>query len=86
MGINDPISEVRFPVSNSTLPLWGTELHELDSHISSPELPSTCDILNIGAGYAGIITVYRLSDDRGFNKSVVLEAQQACSQSNSSKL
>jgi hypothetical protein len=63
MGINDPISEVHFLVSNSTLPLWRTELHELDSHILPPELPSTCDILIIETGYAGITTAYHLFDD-----------------------
>jgi cation diffusion facilitator CzcD-associated flavoprotein CzcO len=80
MGSNVPISQGLFPLSNSTSPFSRTELHELDSRRSSPELPSKYDILIIGAGYAGITTAIHLFDDKDFEKSVVLlEVRRACS-------
>ncbi|KAE9374639.1 FAD dependent oxidoreductase [Stipitochalara longipes BDJ] len=73
-----------FPCKDSTLPFWRTELHELDSHRSTEELPKTCDILIIGGGYAGISAAYHLlcGDDSSTSPkpSVVLaEAREACS-------
>ncbi|KAK2608033.1 hypothetical protein N8I77_006670 [Diaporthe amygdali] len=70
------------PVANATLPFWRTELHELDSFRSSEALPSECDILVIGAGYAGVSTLYHLldsSDAPDPSKIVLLEAREACS-------
>jgi hypothetical protein len=73
-----------FPCKDSTLPFWRTELHELDDHCSTEELPNSCDILIISGGYAGITAAYHLlCGDESINSqrpSVVLaEARQACS-------
>jgi hypothetical protein len=38
----------------------GTELHELDDYRSIEELPSSCDLLIVGGGYAGISATYHL--------------------------
>ena len=69
-----------FPHPQSTLPFWRTQLHELDTHRSTEELPKKCDVLIIGAGYAGAATAYHLLKDNPSPPSVViLEARQACS-------
>ncbi|CAJ2507420.1 Uu.00g086060.m01.CDS01 [Anthostomella pinea] len=52
-----------FPVPNSTLPHWRTELHDLDSHRSTPELPDKQDIVIVGAGFAGASLAYYLLKD-----------------------
>lgn len=70
------------PVANATLPFWRTELHELDTFRSTEALPSECDILVIGAGYAGVSTLYHLLDSNyapNPSKIVMLEAREACS-------
>lgn len=70
------------PVANATLPFWRTALHELDTFRSTEALPSECDILVIGAGYAGVSTLYHLLDSNDPpdpSKIVVLEAREACS-------
>ncbi|OHW89908.1 FAD dependent oxidoreductase [Colletotrichum incanum] len=72
------------PVSNSTTSFWRTTPHPLDDHRSTPELPSQVDIAVIGAGYAGVATVYHILDQcmaRGVSPPniVILEARQACS-------
>jgi cation diffusion facilitator CzcD-associated flavoprotein CzcO len=54
----------------------------LDNHRSTPDLPTECDILIIGGGYAGIGAAYHLlgGEDAIAGKSIVLlEARQACS-------
>lgn len=70
-----------FPVANATVPFWRTELHTLDKHRSTPDLPTTFDIVIIGAGYAGISTAYHLVDDNPAAPPniVLLEAREACS-------
>ena len=69
-----------FSYPSSTVPCWRTDLHELDSHRSTPDLPPECDILIIGAGYAGVSTAYHLLHDNPSPPSIVLlEARQACS-------
>ncbi|TVY30611.1 Gamma-glutamylputrescine oxidoreductase [Lachnellula hyalina] len=69
-----------FPWPSSTLPFWRTELHELDSARTTPELPKETDVLIIGAGYSGASTAYHLCDDNPSPPSIViLEARQACS-------
>jgi len=69
-----------FPVPNATLPYWRTELHQIDSHRSSAELPTECDIVIIGAGLAGVSTAYFLVDGNPSPPSIVLlEAREVCS-------
>ncbi|WYZ35507.1 hypothetical protein EsH8_X_000154 [Colletotrichum jinshuiense] len=72
------------PVPDSTTSFWRATPHPLDDHRSTPELPSQVDIAVIGAGYAGVATVYHILDQckaRGVSppKIVILEARQACS-------
>jgi hypothetical protein len=67
-----------------TLPFWRTELHELDEHRSTLDLPSTYDILIIGGVYAGITAAYHLLCGENANTDtkptvVLCEARQACS-------
>lgn len=69
-----------FPHSTSTLPFWRTGLHQLDNYRSTEVLPAQCDVLIIGAGYAGVSTAYHLLDGNLVPpKIVILEARQACS-------
>ncbi|KAH0421190.1 FAD dependent oxidoreductase [Colletotrichum camelliae] len=75
MEEKDPI-----PVGNSTEPFWRTELHELDSHRSTENLPAECDVLIIGAGFAGAALAHYIYEDNPSPPSVViLEAREACS-------
>ncbi|KAI9834771.1 MAG: hypothetical protein M1819_002857 [Sarea resinae] len=75
-----PSEKSAFPVPNSTLPFWRTEVHELDNHRSTEQLPTECDVAIIGAGYAGVSTAYHLLDGNAPPCSIViLEARQACS-------
>lgn len=68
------------PVPNATIPFWRTNLDPLDSHRSTEELPSHCDILVIGAGYAGASTVHHiLKQQTSPLKILLLEAREACS-------
>ncbi|KLJ13115.1 hypothetical protein EMPG_09430 [Blastomyces silverae] len=68
-----------FPVPNGMRSFWHTEQHALENHRSSESLPSECDILIIGAGYAGVSTAYHILQDNPSPPSVViLEARQAC--------
>jgi hypothetical protein len=68
------------PVPNSTVPFWRTQLHEIDEHRSTEDIPSECDVLIIGAGYCGASTAYHLINDNPSPPSIViLEARQACS-------
>ncbi|KAH8885851.1 nucleotide-binding domain-containing protein [Thozetella sp. PMI_491] len=67
---------------NPTLPFWRTELHELDTHRSTPELPQSCDVLIIGSGYSGVSTAYHLVESYGdapLSSIVMVEAREACS-------
>ncbi|KAE8446105.1 hypothetical protein EG329_012476 [Mollisiaceae sp. DMI_Dod_QoI] len=72
-----------YPVPNSTTSFWRTELHPLDSHRSTPDLPQSCDIAIIGAGYTGAAMVHHLLDGREEKDAgkgiVILEAREACS-------
>lgn len=71
------------PSKESTLPFWRTELHELDTHRSTADLPQSCDIMIVGGGYAGITAAYHLLNSFEGKASkpnvVLLEARQACS-------
>ncbi|KAI1772827.1 FAD dependent oxidoreductase [Hypoxylon cercidicola] len=69
-----------YPVPNATIPYWRTELHELDSHRSTAELPKKQDIVIIGAGFAGAALAHYLLKDNASKPSVtILEAREACS-------
>lgn len=69
-----------FPHETYIQPFWRTELHPLDDHRSTEDLPTECDILIVGAGYAGVTTAYHLLKDHPNPPSIVmLEARQACS-------
>jgi lysine/ornithine N-monooxygenase len=70
-----------YPIPDSTTPFWRTELHSLDSHRSTPELPQKCDIVIIGAGYTGAAIAYHLLDgnESAGSSMVILEAREACS-------
>lgn len=69
-----------FPHPTSMLPFWRTDLHKLDNYRSTENLPAECDVLIIGAGYAGVTTAYHLLDGNMLPPSIViLEARQACS-------
>ncbi|KAI1108502.1 FAD dependent oxidoreductase [Nemania sp. NC0429] len=70
-----------FPVPHATVPFWRTELHKLDSHRSTPDLPHKQDIIIIGAGFAGAALAYYLSKNTSAHKPsiTVLEAREACS-------
>jgi len=69
------------PVPNATTPYWRTELHPLDEHRSTEQLPVKCDIAIIGAGLSGVATAYHLVEMAGPNPPsiVLLEARQVCS-------
>ncbi|CAD6576691.1 MAG: hypothetical protein ASARMPREDX12_007974 [Alectoria sarmentosa] len=76
----DPNNQPHYPNPDSTLPFWRTQPHELDNYRSSKNLPTDCDVLIIGAGYAGAATAYHLYDEDPSPPSIVLlEARQACS-------
>ncbi|KAL4747098.1 hypothetical protein BDW72DRAFT_209854 [Aspergillus terricola var. indicus] len=72
------------PVENPTEPFWRTELHQLDSLRTTPELPQRSDIVIIGAGYSGISLAYHLYKqlshvDQPDPAITILEARQICS-------
>ncbi|OQN97528.1 hypothetical protein B0A48_16681 [Cryoendolithus antarcticus] len=69
------------PVPNPTTPYWRIELHPIDEHRSTEQLPKQCDIAIIGAGLSGVATAYHLIKKAGSNPPsvVLLEARQVCS-------
>ncbi|KAH8159441.1 hypothetical protein CIB48_g8802 [Xylaria polymorpha] len=74
------------PVPNPTTPYWRTDLHPLDSHRTTENLPAECDVLIIGAGISGVSVAYHLSQpDATEGKPaavpsiLLLEARQVCS-------
>ena len=75
--------EKYIPVPNGTTSFWRTEPHFLDSHRSTESLPQECDIVVVGAGYAGASVVHHILDQISpgsmLPSIVILEARQACS-------
>ncbi|PYH45127.1 sterol homeostasis protein ARV1 [Aspergillus saccharolyticus JOP 1030-1] len=72
------------PIENSMSSFWRSEPDPLDNHRSTEFLPETCDIVIIGAGYAGASTAYHCLDRAAAKGTVppsivILEARQACS-------
>lgn len=72
-----------FPVPDPTTPWWRTELHELENHRTTEQLPNEADTVIIGAGYAGVSIAYHLLEkQRETNEDtsiLILEARGACS-------
>ena len=71
-----------FPVKNATVPYWRSELHPIDEHRSTEDLPSECDVAIIGAGLSGVATAYHLVNECDSDSAlsiVLLEARQVCS-------
>jgi heterodisulfide reductase subunit A-like polyferredoxin len=83
MDSQEPIVNKVLPSKESTIPFWRTELHELDTHRSTTNLPSSCDILIIGGGYTGITAAYHLLNSYEGKDSkpnvMLMEARQGCS-------
>jgi NADPH-dependent 2,4-dienoyl-CoA reductase/sulfur reductase-like enzyme len=55
-----PLSNSMLPKINSMLSSWRAQPHHLDAERTTEELPNECDVLIIGAGYAGVSTAYHL--------------------------
>lgn len=72
-----------FPWPTSTTPFWRTQIHPLDSHRSTPDLPATSDIVIIGSGMSGVSTAYHIiqASKKHSNETsiTILEARQLCS-------
>ncbi|KAJ5974563.1 FAD dependent oxidoreductase [Penicillium waksmanii] len=71
------------PVPNGMLPFWRTEPHVLDNHRSTENLPDKCDIVIVGAGYAGASIAHHILRQVKPGSTppsiTILEARQACS-------
>ncbi|OJD17276.1 hypothetical protein AJ78_02610 [Emergomyces pasteurianus Ep9510] len=68
-----------FPMPNGMRSFWHSEPDSLENYRSSENLPRECDILIIGAGYAGVSTAYHILQDNPSPPSVIiLEARQVC--------
>ncbi|KAK2861243.1 hypothetical protein FQN49_004398 [Arthroderma sp. PD_2] len=68
------------PDCGNHTPFWRLTPHRLDTHRSTPELPSECDILIIGGGYSGASVAYHiLQGNETPPSTVLLEARQLCS-------
>lgn len=75
-----PLSNSMLPKTNSMLSFWRAQPHHLDAERTTEELPKECDVLIIGAGYAGVSTAYHLQNNGSFAQSImILEAREACS-------
>ncbi|KAK2787644.1 hypothetical protein FQN52_007135 [Onygenales sp. PD_12] len=68
-----------FPNPNGMRSFWHTEPHKLENHRSTENLPSECDVLIVGAGYAGVSTAYHILQDNPSPPSItILEARSVC--------
>ncbi|EEH38605.2 FAD dependent oxidoreductase superfamily [Paracoccidioides lutzii Pb01] len=67
-----PSTSKSFPQPNGMRSFWHTELDALENHRSTESLPSECDVLIIGAGYAGVSTAYHLLHDNPSPPIVVI--------------
>ncbi|PGH10161.1 hypothetical protein AJ79_05516 [Helicocarpus griseus UAMH5409] len=61
-----------FPNPNGMRSFWLTEPHALENHRSTETLPSECDVVIIGAGYAGVSTAYHILQDNPSPPSIVI--------------
>jgi len=76
--------DLLLPAEKSTEPFWHSKLHPLHNHKSTEDLPQTCDVLIIGAGFSGVATAYSLVKGEGSVEApnlsvVILEARGVCS-------
>ncbi|KAH7303824.1 FAD dependent oxidoreductase-domain-containing protein [Stachybotrys elegans] len=70
----------RGPVANPVPSFWNADSRPLDDHRTTSDLPKSCDIVIIGAGFAGVATAYHIFKDNPNPPSVVLlEAREVCS-------
>ena len=69
----------RKPVANPVRSFWNAHPRPLDNHRTTPTLPSTCDVLIVGAGFAGVATAYHLLQEEPSLSVVLLEARGVCS-------
>jgi ribulose 1,5-bisphosphate synthetase/thiazole synthase len=72
------------PVDNPTESFWLSEPHELHNYRSTENVPVSCDVAIIGAGYAGVSTAYNLVKGEAAQTSprlsvTIIEARGACS-------
>jgi monoamine oxidase len=69
------------PAAGYTQSFWRTQPDPLDSHQSTPELPTEADILIIGGGYVGASAAYHLLSDQkeAAPRVVLVEARELCS-------
>jgi len=77
-------SNPTLPVPNPSSSYWRSELSWLDNLRSTPDLPSSCDILIIGAGFSGVSTAYHILKSHSSKSTpapsvVLLEARSICS-------
>lgn len=74
----------KFPVPHALPSYWRKQVGPIDRHRSTPRLPSSADIVVVGAGYVGASLAYHLVEEsarcgRKVPEIVVLEAREACS-------
>ncbi|TLD15245.1 hypothetical protein PspLS_10676 [Pyricularia sp. CBS 133598] len=76
----------RTPVPNPVPSFWTATPSPLGDHRTTPDLPTTSDIVIIGAGFAGVATAYHiLKQQQGSTAQkplpsiLILEARQICS-------
>ncbi|KAJ5123934.1 uncharacterized protein N7515_007759 [Penicillium bovifimosum] len=70
------------PAAGYTQSFWRTQPDPLDTHQTSPDLPSEADILIIGGGYVGASAAYRLlaeNPQEPAPRVVLVEARELCS-------
>ena len=68
------------PVGNAIKSAWIRDPSDLDNHRTTESLPERCDVVIVGAGYAGAATAYHLVKDcPNVSSIVVLEARETCS-------
>ncbi|OQD67475.1 hypothetical protein PENPOL_c003G07576 [Penicillium polonicum] len=76
----DAIKGSRLPAPSPVQSFWNADPKKLDDYQSTPELPSTADIVIIGSGLSGVATAYFILKDNPNPPSIVLlEARQICS-------
>lgn len=70
----------RGPVRNPIRSFWLAESLPLDNYRSTPNLPTSVDIVIIGSGFSGTATAHHLlKDNRSPPSILMLEARNVCS-------